>query len=141
MSQPINILKIAEAGLLLRGRLLHNNSIIQWMEIGVGSASLLCITNKTDCCSDDGASGQWISPGGTPVPSSDSAVIQQHSVHSVRLENPRYSDQPDMGIIYLCNIIDADDEPKHFYVGIYADQIKSKYNKMLLGHSGHLHDL
>ena len=106
---------------------MHNNSIVQWIDIGVGSASLLCITNKTDCCSDDSASGQWISPGDTPVPSSGSAVIQQYGVHSVRLENPQRSNQPDTGIIYLCNITDDDDEPKHFYVGIYSDQIKSKY--------------
>ena len=102
------------------------------MEIGIGSAFLLCITNKTDCCSDDGASGQWISPGGTTVPSSSSAVIQQYGVHSVRLENPQHSDQPDMGIIYLCNITDADDEPKRFYVGIYPNQIESKYNNNIL---------
>ena len=111
------------------------------MDIGVGSASLLCITNKTDCCSDGSASGQWISPGGITVPSSSSAVIQQYGVQSVRLENPQHSDQPDTGIIYLCNITGADNRPRHFYVGIYADQIKSKYNNTILGYSGHLHDL
>ena len=105
------------------------------MDIGVGSASLLCITNKEDCCSDGGASGQWISPGGTAVPSSGSAVIQQYGVQSVQLENPQFSNQPDTGIIYLCNITD-DDEPKYFHVGIYTDQIKSgKYNNMILGYS------
>jgi hypothetical protein len=102
------------------------------MEIGVGSASLLCVTNKTDCCNDEGASGQWISPSGTPVPSSGSPVIQQYDVHSVRLENPQSSDQLDMGIIYLCNITDADNKQKHYYVGIYADQIKSEYNNVIL---------
>ena len=106
------------------------------MEIGVGSASLLCITNKTDCCSDEGASGQWISPQGTPIPSSDSAVIQQYGVHSIRLENSQllHSNQPDTGIIYLCNMTDADNKPKHFYVGIYTNQIKSKYNNMIPGY-------
>ena len=105
------------------------------MEIGAGSASLLCITNKTDCCSDDGASGQWISPGGTPIPSSGSAVIQQYGLHSVRLENPRRSNQPDTGIIYLCNITGADNRSRHFYVGIYTNQGESKYNNMILGYS------
>jgi hypothetical protein len=139
VSQPIKFKsgnkKIAEAGLLLRGRLVHNNSIVMWTDIGTGSTSLICITNKTDCCNDEGSSGQWISPRGTAVPSSGSPIIQQYGVHSVRLENPQSSNQSDTGIIYLCNITDADDEQKQFYVGIYADQIKSKYNNTILGYS------
>ena len=93
----------------------------------MGNASLFCITNKTECCSIDGASGQWISPNGTNVPSSDSAVIQRYGVQSVRLENQQLSNQPDTGIIYLCNITAADGKQKHLYVGIYTNQIESKY--------------
>ena len=126
--------KITEAGLLLRGRHLQNNSAIIWMEIGVGRASLLCITNKTDCCNDEGASGQWISPKGTAIPStSGSAVVQQYGMQSVRLENQRHLNRSDTGIIYLCNITDAENKSKHFYVGIYSDQIKSKHNNMIHG--------
>ena len=93
------------------------------MEIGQGSGSLFCLTNKTNCC--DAHLGSWILPNGNKAATpdeSDSSVNQHYGIQSVQLERQR---EPIEGI-YLCNISDADSEVKQLYVGVYASQQNSR---------------
>ena len=89
--------------------------------IGHDGTALLCITNKPGCC-NGGTEGWWISPNGEAIPTAekpDSVIIQQFGMQYVQLEQQGGA-QPNTGI-YQCNITNAVNQQKVFYVGIFAD--------------------
>ena len=54
---------------LFSGVRLSNNSVVLITDIGEDDNSVLCMTNKTDCCSraDGGVGGEWYFPNRTNV--------------------------------------------------------------------------
>ena len=100
------------------GSFLSNNSLINVDEIGVGVMSLLCFTNKLDCCGESPSrSGEWYFPNGSRVPlQNDGVIYRDRGVSVVRL-NWRSHPNPPIGV-FQCQIPDMV-KMKDIYVGIY----------------------
>ena len=113
-------------GLLLNGELKNNNSVITWVEIGKESDSLLCLSNKEDCCEATPNSG-WVFPNGSTV---DTSSVNAH-VYQGRRKNAfllqRHDDAPSVSGIFHCTIVNASNQPQHLYIGIYSQLSNSKF--------------
>ena len=92
-------------------------------EIGEDSASLFCLTNKTDCCraSDTpqgvGGIGEWFFPNGSSVNNEASGddIYRGRGPSFVRLQ--RRNNAQTIGVFH-CEVPDASGT-KHLYVGVY----------------------
>ena len=111
-------------GLLLNGVLYGNNSIVTLDEIGVGSAALFCLTNKTDCCrSSDtpagvGGIGEWFFPNGSSVNNEGSGddIYQSRGPRFINLW--RRNNAQTTGV-FRCQVPDASGTNQQLYVGVY----------------------
>ena len=117
-----------EVGILLRGHLHGNNSVVTLTDIGEGSKSLLCITNKTKCClhmdqHQLGPQGNWYYPG------SDTAVLSYSNrgqsgfyrnryLSKVRLH--RISETTSPTGLFRCTIPDSSDQSLTIFIGVYS---------------------
>ena len=113
----------AGVGLLLNGVLYGNNSIVTLDEIGEDSASLFCLTSKSDCCrSSDtpegvGDVGDWFYPNGIMVGTSTFGNIYRNRGPSVvRLQ--RRNNAQTTGV-FRCEVPDASGTNQQLYVGVY----------------------
>ena len=110
----------------LRNKTYQNNSSVPLEDIGENDIALLCRTNLSACCTDKltgtgSASGDWIFPNGTRVPSM--IVDQQRNLvyrtrgHSVVRLNRRRG-----GVegIYRCDIPDSTNVTQSIYIGVYT---------------------
>ena len=62
------MLATASVRLFLKGTVIANNSYVDVDDIGEGNeTSLLCHTNKANCCGLPSRKGEWYFPGGNPV--------------------------------------------------------------------------
>ena len=115
----------AEVGLLLNGELKLNNSVVAWSEIGEGSGSLFCLTNKTNCC-EASNSGNWVDPDNSTVSLSlnITGVYQGHRKHSILLQHQGMA--PALKGIFRCDVEDASNQMQHVYVGIYPQSENSE---------------
>ena len=116
-----------DVGLLLNGQLKRNNSIITWTEIGNGSGSLFCLTNKTDCCESASDSTSWHFLNDTLISRitmmsvSTNVVYQGYGHRSVFLQHQ--GGIPSISGIFCCDIaIDGESQMQQLYVGIYSQQ-------------------
>lgn len=96
-----------------------NNSIINEDEIGEGAMSLLCFTNKLDCCGElPLRSGKWYFPNKSRVDVQNNGVVYRDKDASVvRLNWRNYSDPPNG--VFRCQIPDMNDTVQNVYVGVY----------------------
>ena len=117
---------VVEVGFLLHGTLYGNNSIVNLSDIGEDSKSLLCLTNKTDCCSDPGTPtnvgslGKWYFPNNTAVRKymNSNDLYQNNGLSVVRL-NRRSNITSPTGL-FSCEIPDDNGIKQTIYVGVYS---------------------
>ena len=115
-----------EVGILLRGHLHGNNSIVNVNDIGEGSKSLLCITNKINCCHRMGTldvQGNWYFPGNdSAVPSAgtdgQSGFYRNRDLSKVRLHRREGITSPTG--LFRCTIPNSSDEDQTILIGIYS---------------------
>ena len=89
-----------------------------WTDIGEGSASLMCLTNKVDCCRGVSDSGKWLFPNETRVDLVHKTQIhQQYWNNAIFLQ--RFNETQLVNGIFRCDIMDESGDPHHLYVGIY----------------------
>ena len=96
-----------------------NNSIVSRMDIGTGSAALLCTTTYTLCCSSGNPDTQWYFPDGSQVVNNGGLPYyrtRSTNPRSVRLN--RNSQGTTTGI-FRCDILDASGVLQSMFVGIY----------------------
>jgi hypothetical protein len=89
-------------------------------EIGVEAMSLLCFTNKLDCCGEASLrSGEWYFPNGSRVPvQKDGAIYRDGGASVVRLNWRNHSDSP-IGV-FRCQIPDNNMvKLQDIYIGVY----------------------
>ena len=108
----------AELGFFLNGRLLPNNSIVLFTDIGEDSSALFCLTDKVQCCS--GATGKrlgvWRLPQGSNV-SSEGGVYIRRGFSSIRL-NRRSAMMPTG--VYMCVIPNSEDSNSILQIGLVS---------------------
>ena len=93
-------------------------------EIGVGSAALFCLTNKTDCCrSSDtpqgvGGIGEWFYPNGSLVRNDASGddIYRGRGPSVVLLQ---YRNNAQTTGVFRCEVPDASGTNQSLYVGVY----------------------
>ena len=115
-----------EVGILLRGNLHGNNSVVTLTDIGEGSKSLLCITNKINCCQRMGTlevQGNWYYPGNeTTVPSNgtrgQSGFYRNRDLSRIRLHRRDEIISPTG--LFRCTIPDSSDQDQTIFIGIYS---------------------
>ena len=101
------------------GSFLLNNSIINMDEIGEGAMSLLCFTNKLDCCGEVPLrNGEWYFPNESRVPVQNEGVIYRDRGASVVRINWRNYHNPPTGV-FRCQIPDMNDTMQNIFVGVY----------------------
>ena len=93
-------------------------------EIGVGSASLFCVTNEIDCCRSSDtppgirAIGEWFFPNGSSVNNEASGddIYRGRGPSFVRLQ--RRNNAQTAGV-FRCEVPDASGTNQQLYVGVY----------------------
>ena len=92
-----NIICLVGVYIQFNGERLSNNSVVLITDIGESNASVLCVTNKTDCCryDDGGAVGEWYFPdrtnvdiegnGGSFYRNRDQRVVRLHRRHNAMM--------------------------------------------------------
>ena len=122
-------LVISEVGLLLNGRLLPNNSVITWVEIGSGKGSLFCLTDRVDCCDSASDSGNWYLPNGNIVnyDSTSMGVYQKYGHSSILLQGGTSA----VSGIFRCDVIGRNDTIQNLYIGIYSESGNSEHSQLL----------
>ena len=120
---------ISDVGLLLNGQFLPNNSVVAWMEIGQGSASLFCLTNKMDCCNYPSDSGGWIFPNGSTVQFMSSSVNIDifYQKNAILLQHQVGTQSVTDSGIFRCDIIDSNNEMQQMYIGVYPQPGTSEF--------------
>ena len=123
---------------MIDGGVLSNNSMVLFGGIGEGSDALYCLTNGTECCSNDGT---WTLPNGSNISesSSGSSVYIIRGSSSLFL-NQRNGTDGSTGI-YTCSIPDAEGTVQTVFIGVYRDGVegqrlssihKGSYNHILV---------
>ena len=101
-------------------------------EIGVGAMSLLCFTNKLDCCGEVRMrSGEWYFPNKSRVPVRNEGVIYRDRGASVVRLNWRNYPNPPTGV-FRCQIPDMNDIMKNVYVGVYPRNTGMYHSESLI---------
>jgi len=107
--------------LSLNGVSYPNNSIVNIIEIGTGSAALNCTTTLPWCCySSSGGGNGWFFPNGSEVTNNASL-----SYYRTRATNPgalllNHNPEGTKTGIFRCDIPVASDATQSLYVGIYT---------------------
>ena len=107
-------------GLTLNSVQYTNNSVVNIMDIGTGSAALLCTSSHPACClSSDGS--QWYFPNGSTVQRTETLPYYRrrtiYSTGTVRLNrNPGATTTG----VFHCDILDGSGDLQSLYVGIYT---------------------
>ena len=108
---------------MINGGVLSNNSMVLFGGIGEGSDALHCLTNGTECCSNDGI---WTLPNGSNISESSSGS----SVYIIRgssslLLNKRNVTDGSSGI-YTCSIPDVEGTVQTMFIGVYRDELEGR---------------
>ena len=108
-------------GLLLKGVIYANHSIVTITDIGTNSAALLCTTTLPGCCfTFSGSANGWFFPNGSAVTN-----VRNLPYYRNRARNPgtlllhRNPEGTTTGI-FRCDIPDASGVLQSLYVGIYT---------------------
>ena len=89
-------------------------------EIGEGDNSLLCLTNKSSCCSET-SEGEWYGPYNMKIldnMDSNADFYTSRGPSLVRLN--KVNDKPLSGVFH-CKIPDAQGINQTIYIGIYSN--------------------
>ena len=127
---------VGDVGLLLKGSLVANNSIVFISDIGRGNDALLCTSKEQTCCNDSNSKiGNWFFPNNFALGSSgsgggiyqdrtggDSAAPQ--TAATVRLNHRNGATGPTG--LYRCVISDSYGVEQTLFVGIYTSNVNSK---------------
>ena len=113
----------AHAGvrLMLRGVQYPNNSIVNITDVGEGDHfALLCLTDKRPCCGmPPNRFGDWYYPNGSIVPQSgDRSSFYRNRGDDGQVRLHRRSNAMTTTGIYSCEVPDASDVIRTFYVGL-----------------------
>ncbi len=112
------IVSIIEVGVLHRGKLIPNNSMVTVDDIGEDLESVICFTNEEDCCvSNDG--NHWYFPDDTVVPSMASDVYGRSGPSTVSLN--RMSGAGISDGLFRCVVIDMAGNNQTLYLGVYSN--------------------
>ena len=101
------------------GTFLANNTVVMVDEIGEGKLSLMCFTNKLDCCNGIVRFGEWYFPNGSYVGVADSSNIYRNRGSSAVRLNRRNNVTIPSGIFW-CDIPDKNETVQNMFVGIYS---------------------
>ena len=106
-------------GLTLNNVQYTNNSVVTIMDIGTGSAALLCTTTRSGCCFSGQGNG-WYLPNGTQLSNANTQPYyrtRSQSPGAVRLNrNPVATTTG----VFHCDILDGSGDLQSLYVGIYT---------------------
>ena len=112
---------LAELGFFLDGTFLSNNSIVLLSDIGVGSNALICLTDRIECCIDNGQGG-WKFPDGKPIYRSTPKFNRSRGLSTNRLNRKIDAVGPWPTGIFTCKIPDQTENViMDLYVGVYDD--------------------
>ena len=89
-----------------------NNSIVSLVDIGEEHSSLLCLTNKTDCCESN---GEWYLPNSYQV-QEIGEIYSDRGSNVVRLHRKSNAVMP-IGV-YRCEISGHN----NIFIGVYPDE-------------------
>ena len=100
-------------------------------DIGEGAAGLLCVTNKTSCCTGVNRAGEFYYPNGTIVPNSMTGynLYRNRDEKLVRL-NRRSGAQFTVGE-YRCQVPDASGVDQSLYINIGKKAYKIESLKVI----------
>ena len=124
----VSFLPYTELVLQLNGERFHNNSIVDPSDIGEGENGLFCLTNKVNCCRDDGgllrSRGEWYNPEGVDLPHKDGlggaeGFYNNRGNSTVRLNRVGTGPSDFSGGLFRCEIPDTNDVFQNLYVGLY----------------------
>ena len=108
-------------GFFLDGTFLSNNSIVLLSDIGEGSNALFCLTNRTQCCTNETGlnRGGWQFPNTSVIDTTEFYRTRGYS--SVRL-NQRSNVSEPTGI-FTCRIPTNQSENSiNLYIGVYTSE-------------------
>ena len=112
--------------LMLGDDKIENHSFLRFNDVRTGSP-LLCVSDNTDCCTEDNAN--WFLPGSnTPLTTSSSPYSVSRSTNASRYVALMRStgfdgaDRDDDDGLYRCEIIDTDESTKVLYVWLDANE-------------------
>ena len=106
----------------LKGKRYENNSAINILAIGEGDNSLLCKTNKQDCCGTvPNRFGQFFYPNGVKVPirSAGEGFYRNRGNQLIRLNRRSGTSSPTGK--YFCEIPDASGMDQEIFINIDAE--------------------
>ena len=113
----------------LNGRLLPNNSIVLLGDIGEGSSSLYCLTDREQCCSTEarGNHGLWRSPDG--VVQANGGIYSSKGFSSIILSRRSRTIGPTG--LYRCVIPSSSDRDRAsstLHMGIYSSNAEGRFH-------------
>ena len=110
--------------LVFNGTVIPNHGLVLLEDIGESDAqSLLCLTNRTDCCrppqNPGGEIGNWFFPNGSQVLNSGDGwdFYTNRGPSVVRMHRRRGG----VTGIYSCKIPDENAEVQILYIGVYTN--------------------
>ena len=114
-------------GLLHRGQLLPNNSIVTANDFGLDFNSIICFTSETNCCGSDngGELGRWSFPDGTEVSSGNISISRGLSI--ISLNQNQMGEEGVQSGLFRCDITDMGGNNQTVYVGVYNDSNEGMY--------------
>ena len=98
-----------------------NNSVVNIMNIGTGSAALICTTTNLACClSTDGS--HWYFPDGSTVQRTSTTYYRTRTVNKGIVGTVSLNRNPGATTtgVFHCDIPDASGDLQSLYVGIYT---------------------
>ena len=108
-----------EVGVLFKGHLVPNNSIVTINNIGEGFSELVCLTNDENCC-DSSSGGRWLFPNDSVVPASGDvyegrgpSFLSLNSGSGVEVDNG----------LFRCEIPNTEGVDTTSYIGIYSTDL------------------
>ena len=118
----------SDVGLLFRGNIVQNNSVVTIEEIGENENALICRTTLRPCCNTlPNRYGEWYYPNGTIVPTSGAGYDYYRSRGddgTVRLNRRNSAASP--SAVFYCQLPDSNGNTQTLYVGLYLDLFVGK---------------
>ena len=103
---------------MLRGKTYLNNTIVLMSDIGETDNALLCMTDRTDCCSSP--VGEFYYPDNTAVGfSSTNSLYRNRDTQVVRLNRKNNALSPTG--VYRCEIPDSSGRMQNIYINIIGN--------------------
>ena len=105
---------------MLGGKTYLNNTIVLMSDIGEDNNALLCMTDKSDCCSNP--IGEFYYPNNSAVGYSQENLLYRNRGPQVVRLNRRNNDLSPTGV-YRCQIPDSSGSMQSIYINIIGEII------------------